>query len=673
MLSKNNLKNITVLTKNEHFLLSVKEEITVSELKKQIKSYTGVEVGLNYLFYNNINLLSYYDNQTLSKFFSTNSSSKDHIFYMINTKDYKQILDSEGVINCIEHPMNIGKITLLTLLTILLIKLVYLFCQDCNKLICDKCKILSHNDHTEVKDQVLVLNEVFLKLQEYISKFKESYSKIEENSGKINKTLGRELEDFYSEELSIIEQESDDLRVLVKSIKDIEIKRLDIKVKSGREKIKEYMNETEYIKDIFSYCTSNIEKRDSNIENFKNNKDVDEKISILTKMQKMSSELEMKEEKIKVVLTKLQNIENYNVPEILRVNRDHTYNIYTSKLKRILRLKLSKMQEKLASEEQENKYGEMEKVKDQLAVCKVYNQSLNLSNLTPKSQIIYQAVDEKKTVLSFNYVEKIIKYNEAKFTENVIRELKCEKFPRFSRCINMNNKLYITGGEIGKEVCSSFLEVDENFNVNLKHIMCSKRSGHSLLNLANKKLYAISGAYGERSCEYYDFDDELWKFFPPLKEDRVGASVIVYNDDTLYCFFGKRFNMETKKWDFISTAERVSLLGRHIMWEYIAFKNSMVENLVNRAFAGTICLPSNKILLIGGQVFENFEYRLCYDAIELDLEQFIIQPSDIKVPKKAAFLDTCFYYCDNNVIQFDNVGDIFLYSIVYNEFGYIES
>lgn len=559
-------------------------------------------------------------------------------------------------------------------MNIILIILAYLYCPDCKKLICDKCKIDSHSTHAEVKDQVLALEEVFLRMKEFIVNFKESYKQIEENSNKINFKLGSDLDEYFEEEKKLIEKDNEFLKKIIDDIKQTEIDRLVVKINSGKDSIKDYMAETKYIKDIYTYCNSNMEKRHESLENFKNNTDVEEKIKILAELQKMSNELQTNNEKIKQVLNKLQSIDNYNVKNILNINKDHTYSIYISKFQRILKLKLEKMKEKLKQESEVNKYLDMEKIKKQLEECKVYKKELNLSS--QKNKKIYQAVDDTDTILEFNYEDKTITKQKAVFNNEVLQVLKSNKFPRFARSINIENKLFISGGEINKEVTSVFLEVDENFNVKLNKDMCFKRSGHTLLNISNAKLFAISGAYEERSCEYFDFKDKdnIWKFFPPLKDDRVGPSVMVYNDDIIFCFFGKRFDMGSRKWEFITSVEKINLIGnKHKMWNFIVFKNTITENLVNRAFGGTICLPNNKVLILGGQIFENYELNLCYDSIEIDLEALTISPSSVKVPKKVAFLDSCFYYCNNNVIQFDNVGDIFLYSIVYNEFGYIES
>ena len=134
MLVKNNFKNIIVLKKNENYKMTVKEEITVRELKDTLKRMTGENIDLYYIYYNSINLLSYYDNQPLAKLFANNLQASDHIFYMITSEgklilfyiksitlliqskiDYKEIIDGNGTINCNEHPMNIGTLSYIPL------------------------------------------------------------------------------------------------------------------------------------------------------------------------------------------------------------------------------------------------------------------------------------------------------------------------------------------------------------------------------------------------------------------------------------------------------------------------------------------------------------------------------------------------------------------------------
>lgn len=85
MMNKNDIELI-ILAKTEQYLLKVKQDITISELKSQINRKTGVNIDLVHLYYNNTDLISYYDNQSLTKLLLNNTSNREHILFMINTE-----------------------------------------------------------------------------------------------------------------------------------------------------------------------------------------------------------------------------------------------------------------------------------------------------------------------------------------------------------------------------------------------------------------------------------------------------------------------------------------------------------------------------------------------------------------------------------------------------------
>ena len=200
------------------------------------------------------------------------------------------------------------------------------------------------------------------------------------------------------------------------------------------------------------------------------------------------------------------------------------------------------------------------------------------------------------------------------------------------------------------------------------------RSGHSMINVDNHRLFVVSGAYSEKSCEYYEFSKEKWTLFPPLNDDRIGSTLLLKNNEVLFCFFGKRYDNTIKKWIFLETVERVNLYEKYPNWQVILFRNLVSDNVKKRAFSGILTTPNDKIFIVGGQTKDDANNtKICNSVIEVNVEELCISPSDINLPKATTFMDNNFYIFHNNSVQFDVNGNIFFYSLFYKEIWIIET
>ncbi len=166
---------------------------------------------------------------------------------------------------------------------------------------------------------------------------------------------------------------------------------------------------------------------------------------------------------------------------------------------------------------------------------------------------------------------------------------------------------------------------------------------------------------------------EKWFHFPPISEDRIGATLLLRNNEDLYCFFGKRWDIIAKKWVYLESVEKVNLYEKFPKWQPLGFRNLIADNMKRRAFAGLITTPNNRVFILGGQIKEEGNTIATNNVVEINVEDLSISPSEITLPKPTTFTDNNFYIFHNNNVQFDVNGNLMFYSIFYKEIWLIEN
>ena len=175
---------------------------------------------------------------------------------------------------------------------------------------------------------------------------------------------------------------------------------------------------------------------------------------------------------------------------------------------------------------------------------------------------------------------------------------------QFSAYCNALNKLYISGGEIQKNVITdSFICLDLNEiqnNIFNPTILCNlkiKRYWHSMIYIPEKYIFIIGGP-NEVNVELYDINSNITKIDSQLNIDRCEPSLILVNNKFLYAFFG--FHLYES---FINSIERCNLHRRNRNWEMVEYKLSNTSNIA-RAFFGLTYI-SNNILLVSDKENDN--------------------------------------------------------------------
>jgi hypothetical protein len=476
------------------------------------------------------------------------------------------------------------------------------------------------------------------------------------------------LNEYIEKEKAEASKLADEMKNYIFKIRDLEIKRLENFQNSGVNKIKELNLEAQMVFKIYNNCQNDLSERDNDVSTFAK-LSTETKIEYLKKIQRKSSELKENSKRIEKVVEKFRNVKEYDVYKLLETNKDYSYYTNFAKLKYIFFKKIKNLENKIGSENCKILIEGMESLKFKSNNSKVYNKYLNLDYGEKPIERIYQPIDSTSTLNVFNVKEKNVFEKDVHFTQNDEEKSEINFFPKFSRSINILGKLYVTGGEIYNRVLNNLIEVDcEKFEAKEKCKMKFTRSAHTLVNISNLKIVAISGAYGETSCEEYSIEKDKWSRLPSVKKDRIGASALVFSSESINLFFGKRYDIENKIWNFVDTIEKIDLFNGYPVWSEINLKITSAD--VNRqlAFCGLIASPNEKVYLLGGQAVVNDNIQLSDQILEIDLDRNTMGAcTHIKMPKQTLFIDNNFYFYNFNAINFDNQGSCFLYSVIFKD------
>jgi hypothetical protein len=635
-----------IVTKVEYFEIKINIENKIEDIKYQIEKYLGLNLMFYYIFYDNFNLLDDYNNKPISSIIRDG----ENIFYVINREDYNTMIKSAKILKCHYHPFS----------------LAYLFCQQCKEIVCDICRECRHSGHPKISDQGLVLDSYYMVLQQYEKKVKLLFGKKDINVDLENTCSSNEarLGKFKEKRKKEITRVSEELKRLVDDIRDIELQRLDNLCLEGMNKISTYQEDAKEVYRIFKKCQDALNSKQGSILNY-SEMDNRSKMEYLIQLQNYNIDIISKANKIDDIMEKVTKTSDYDINNLIEENKDYTYEITFIKVKNILNKLVQSLTEKRDNQSNTRILTRMENQR------KFFNSKINnIYNLSANKQTcIVQPIDKTLSINVFDIVSNKLVTKMIRFSkEAMLANKTLPDIPLYSRAITILNKSYISGGEMNGHVLNTLIEVDlNNLEASLKRGMDHRRSGHTVVNISNVKLIVISGSYLEKTCECYEIDSNSWIPMAHVNESRVGSSAFVYNSETIYLFFGKRWDAALRRWVYIETIERLNLYEKTPKWKVIYFKSTSVSALRQRAFSAFIQSTHDKVYLLGGQVVEDGSLTMSTDCLEINMESQIIGSSELKLPRPCSFLEANFYYDNGNAIQFDNEGSVLLYSSIYDE------
>lgn len=228
---------------------------------------------------------------------------------------------------------------------------------------------------------------------------------------------------------------------------------------------------------------------------------------------------------------------------------------------------------------------------------------------------------------------------------------------KYGNLASINNEFYAN-------VNKSFIFEDENLpNVNVIRCanMIHSRAGHAMVGLSPSLILNFGGTEGNKTCEVFHFETNRWEEISSINESRIDPSAFIFKN-FVYIFFGLRFDRSTKKFTFLDTIERISLLSMQSSeWEYVLPKHvgSFPMEKLPRSLCGIVIKGNSSVIyLCGGQVDKE---KYSTDVFEYNVELNTIGYSDKKLPKPTAFLEQNFVYIFKTGINYDMYGDIFYY------------
>jgi hypothetical protein len=334
----------------------------------------------------------------------------------------------------------------------------------------------------------------------------------------------------------------------------------------------------------------------------------------------------------------------------------------------------------------------------------------SMRNYLPRNMCrIYQPIDSKTNYLTVYDVEtemfkKVELYPETR---------EGFSFCPFARYLNFGGRVFVTGGYSSSRTSSHVWVIEEDelfrqeknkipgnknksaittagekFYNNLsdkykfkdKHgsgftvMECSKmnhaRAGHAMLGIAPSLVMVFGGTDNNKSCEIFYFDENHWEDMSQLNESRIDASAFVYKNH-IYVFGGLYYHRPTKKYKFLKSFERISLLNpQSSTWEHYSPKEVHDHDSpfkLERSLSGIVFKNDSSIYLCGGQVDKD---RFSNDIFELNLELNTVTYVDKKLQKPCAFLERNFIYLFKTAVNFDISGDIFYYQSSTDSFNF---
>ena len=213
-------------------------------------------------------------------------------------------------------------------------------------------------------------------------------------------------------------------------------------------------------------------------------------------------------------------------------------------------------------------------------------------------------------ILVYDKNKNIIKTLE--FDKNELKKSQIENYLIDYACCNVNDHLYISGGENKQNIILNNLwDIDlENKTIEKISDNFEPKKNHSMINISNKYIFIVGG--NSKKVFYYDIDNKVIYNWGNLNFERTVPSLIQI-DKELYCFDN------LKKGDNDITFEKTNL-KENPKWELIKPKYN--ENF-NQKFFGVSKLDNDNILFVGGYMalnktkkkLKNFKYNITNNQV----------------------------------------------------------
>lgn len=651
-MEENQKKRVVLIFNDKDFKLEIESNTTITTLKKLAKTMLNLEKNSFKLTYNDKNLLES-EGSKLNELFLENKEIKIKVIKIKEKLNQRSKSEKKlkYMLECSQHTNENAhfycftcKISFCTVCSInhkshdLIDK--YIYCKNSDELVhsviddivvCtnqyeeemkvfEKDNIFSSNidcQTKQIKDLFNIISEEYdynlkEKSLKKINNFKEDFLNFKTNClTALNETKSKKLSD-------LIILEDDYFLNLHKTIQNFNISK--IKLIEYITQIKKEYNEEKYEinnlgEEIMKDLTAITDKLQNKLRSISFNKNKSEKI-----IQSLSSQMST----IKI------NSDNLNIPKLImkrRIGKNEVilYDFFTKSFeKRRSRPICSESVSALFSDRISTNYDRNSQFSD------VTSQYSQISNIPSTNNIITSCANLNVANIESN--EKVLNRKKSSFVNS-------EKFLPFSVYLNIDNKLFVSGGKKNDECVKDFLiySSDKNCLARLEN-MKNSRCSHAMAFVPPHDIYVVGG-YCNNTCEKYSINEKKWRSLANLNfKERQVPTLIFVNYRYLYCLLGYINTNINDQNDYIERFDTYNILSN---WEM--FKINNPQNIELKIFnAGCIMLNDNLILVCGGEKYMGNEIDKCFI---FNLSNFEAETSDLTLPQPTSFLEKIFIPC----------------------------
>ena len=204
------------------------------------------------------------------------------------------------------------------------------------------------------------------------------------------------------------------------------------------------------------------------------------------------------------------------------------------------------------------------------------------------------------------------------FRAEIIKNKKLSKFNQLSSVCNMNNVLFISGGDEQKNNTGKTKPINLFYSIDLLKTnkieelpsLNTPRCFHSMIYIPKKYIFIVGG--GTLDVELYDVKKKEISIDSQMKETRNESTLFVMNNSFLYAFCGI-----SPEGAFLSTVEKCNLRQKERSWSYVNY--AMADNTIfGECFYIGHFFSDSSIILFASNEGDNNEYSNILFDIEYE-------------------------------------------------------
>ena len=204
------------------------------------------------------------------------------------------------------------------------------------------------------------------------------------------------------------------------------------------------------------------------------------------------------------------------------------------------------------------------------------------------------------------------------FRAEIIKNKKLSKFNHLSSVCNMNNVLFISGGDEQKNNTGKTKPINLFYSIDLLKTnkieelpsLNTPRCFHSMIYIPKKYIFIVGG--GTLNVELYDVKKKEISIDSQMKETRNESTLFVMNNSFLYAFCGI-----SPEGAFLSTVEKCNLRQKERSWSYVNY--AMADNTIfGECFYIGHFFSDSSIILFASNEGDNNEYSNILFDIEYE-------------------------------------------------------